>query len=111
MGLNNIILIATDKLFLCFKDDINEFLIYKIYITKLFNILAFIFAAAIIIFIIGIVFISISKYIESLKKSTFRLSYSFLCMKNNINNKWKWYIFFNLAWYDICNYIIFSYFV
>ena len=76
LGLNNILLIVLDKIFLYFKDDINEFLLYKIKFTKLFNIIAFILLGSIFLFIIGFVFISIYKYTEPIKESTYRLNYS-----------------------------------
>ena len=84
LGLNNLLLIVLDKLFHCFKDDVNGFLLYKIYITKLLNIIAIILSSAIFIFIIGFIFISISNYVEPIKESAYRLSCSFYKIKKLI---------------------------
>ena len=81
LGLNNVLLIVFDQLFFYFKDDINEFLNYKIRNTNLFNIIALILSVFIFIFSIGFAFISIFKYIESLKESSYRLSCSFYSIK------------------------------
>ena len=81
LGLNNLFLLIFDKIFFYFKDDINEFLLYKISNSKLFNILILILLVFIFIFCIGFVFISIFKFIESFKESVYRLSCSFYFIK------------------------------
>ncbi len=81
LGLNNVLLIVIDQLYFCFKHDINELLNYKISNTNLFNIIALILSVFIFIFSIGFAFISIFKYIEFLKESSYRLSCSFYSIK------------------------------
>ena len=84
LGLNNLILFVFDKLFFYFKDDINEFLLFKIGNSELFNIVAFILSFFIFIFSIGLGFVTIFKYIESLKESTYRISCSFVSIKKHL---------------------------
>ena len=83
LGLINFLLIAIEKLFLTFKDDINGFLVYKINITSLFNIISFILAIGTFLFIIGFVFISIKFFTEPIKESAYRISFSLYYIKQN----------------------------
>ena len=83
LALNNMFIFALEKLFSLFKDDINGFILYKIRINSLFNIISLVLAITIFIFIIGFIFISLSKYSEPIKESTYRISCSLYCMKIN----------------------------
>ena len=83
LALNNLILLVFDKLFFCFKDDINEFLLFKISNTNLYYVIAFILSIFVFIISFGISFISIFNYMESLKESSYRLSCSFYSIKKD----------------------------
>ena len=81
LALNNLILLVFDKLFFCFKDDINEFLLFKISNTNLYNVVAFILSIFVFMISFGISFILIFKYMESLIESSYRLSCSLYSIK------------------------------
>jgi hypothetical protein len=83
LALNNLIVLVFDKLFFCFKDDINEFLLFKISNTNLYNILAFLLSIFVFLISFGITFIFILKYMESLSESSYRLSYSLYSIKKD----------------------------
>ena len=83
LSLNNLLLVFFDKLFFYLKDDLNEHLLYKITNSKFLNIIVLILSVFIFIFSFGIAFISIFKYIKSLKESIYRLSCSFYFIKKD----------------------------
>ena len=84
LALNNLMLIVFDKLFLCFKDDINEFLLFKISNTNFYNVIAFIISIFVFIISFGISFVLIFKYMNSLIESSYRLSNSFYSIKKDL---------------------------
>jgi hypothetical protein len=80
-SINNMFIYVKEKIFQYFKNDIENF--NKLNYNKVisFNIISIIFSIFLFLFVVIYIFISISKFSEPIKKSSYRINYSFYYIK------------------------------